>query len=168
MQQKRSESFKFHALFTLLGFIWKNNKGPAPTPAPLCPAPPEAAASHVGEQLRAREGKPLSTFWILRHALAEIRQFLEFREVPFCLRSHWSSPGFSFFLTSALVTVDVVIPYPNTLPSSSREGQRSVLALSLCNLFKAQSWTLPPFPHRLEMGMVIHPLSTLLIILRNN
>ena len=93
----------------------KNNKGPAPTPAPLCPAPPEAAASHVGEQFRAWEGKALALFWILRRALAEIRQFLEFRLVPGCLWSHCSSPGFPFFFfTSAFVTVDIVIPYPNT------------------------------------------------------
>ena len=75
----------------------KNNKGPAPTPAPLCPTPPEAAASHVGEQFRAWEGKALALFWILRRALAEIRQFLEFRLVPGCLWSHCSSPGFPFF-----------------------------------------------------------------------
>lgn len=118
----------------------KNNKGPAPTPAPLCPTPPEAAASHVGEQFRAWEGKALALFWILRHALAEITV----SRIPFSpglplvsLQLSWFS--FFFFYISICYCWYCDSISQHTLPSSSREGQRSVLALSLCNLFKAQS-----------------------------
>ena len=113
----------------------KNNKGPAPTPAPLCPTPPEAAASHVGEQFRAWEGKALALFWILRHALAEITV----SRIPFSpglplvsLQLSWFS---FFFFTSAFVTVDIVIPYPNTHCPLPLERVRDQSWLCLCVIY---------------------------------
>lgn len=130
---RRSESFTFHARFTLLGFVWIKQQGPHPHASPLVPPSPcpEAPASHVGEQLRAWEEKAFSLLpWILRHGLAEIRQFLEFREVQWWMPHVSLQPSWVFFLHQYLLLLTLCFHNPHThLPPSSIEGLRSSLGL---------------------------------------
>ena len=70
-----------------------------PPHQPLCAPPLQRQQLHMWENSSGHGGEGACLFpeFSDRHALAEIRQFLEFHEVQGCLPSPCSSPGFPFF-----------------------------------------------------------------------
>ena len=128
---RRSESFTFHAPFTLLGFVWKKTRTP-PTRQPPCAPPlplPRGTSFTCGRTTRGKGGEGIiSPFLNSQTRIGRDQTVSRISWSPVMDASRLTAALLGFFLHQYLLLSTLWFHNPHThLSSSSTEGLRSSL-----------------------------------------